>query len=59
MMNKLDRIDIDILSDLVRRELDYLENDKESIGRKQYEFELRQLSHKLEVMKDDRRKEID
>jgi len=36
MMDKLDRIDIDILSDLVRRELEELENDKESIRRKQY-----------------------
>lgn len=53
MMDKLDRIDIDILSDLVRRELEELENDKESIGRKQYEFELRQLSHKLRVMKNE------
>lgn len=54
MMNKLDRIDIDILSDLVRIELDNLENDKGSIGRKQYEFDLRQLSHKLEVMKSEK-----
>jgi len=53
MMNKLDRIDIDILSDLIRRELDDLENDKESIGHKQYEFDLKQLLHKLEVMKDE------
>lgn len=33
-MNKLDRIDIDILSNLVRRELDNLENDKGSVGKK-------------------------
>lgn len=50
-MNKLDRIDIDILNNLVRRELDDLENDKESISHKQHEFELRQLYHKLEVIK--------
>lgn len=53
-MMKLDKIDIGILSDLVRRELEELENDKGSVGKKQYEFELRQLYHKLNVMKDGR-----
>ncbi|MCI9092713.1 MAG: hypothetical protein HFF36_02845 [Coprobacillus sp.] len=40
-MNKLDKIDIDILRDLVRRELEGLKNDKGSIGREQYEFHLK------------------
>ena len=52
-MNKLDRIDIDILRQLVREEINKLEKDDELINLKQYEFDLRQLLHKLEVMKDE------
>ncbi|MCI9092634.1 MAG: hypothetical protein HFF36_02450 [Coprobacillus sp.] len=47
MMNKLDKIDIGILSDLVRRELDNLENDKGSVGREQYEFYLKRVYQRL------------
>lgn len=53
MMNKLDIIDIDILGKLVRKEIDNQEKDKYLMDPKQYEFDLRQLNHKLEVMEND------
>lgn len=54
MMNKnLDEIDIDILRDLVRRELEELENDKGSIGREQYEFYLKKVYQKLGEIKNE------
>lgn len=51
MMNKLDIIDIDILGKLVRKELEELEKSKRETVNKQCEFDLRQLNHKLEVMR--------
>ncbi len=53
MMNKLDIIDIDILRRLVRKEIDNPENGNNLRDLKQYEFDLRQLLHKLEVMEND------
>ncbi len=53
MMNKLDIIDIDILERLVRKEIDNPEKGNDLMDLKQYEFDLRQLLHKLEVMRND------
>lgn len=53
-MNKLDKIDIDILRDLISREIESLKNDKSSIGRKEYEAYLRRIDCKLEKMRDEK-----
>ncbi len=52
-MNKLDKIDIDILRDLVRKELKELKNDKGSIGHEQYEFYLKRVYQKLGEIKNE------
>lgn len=54
MMNKLDIIDIDILGKLVREKIDNPEKDSRLMDTKQHEFDLRQLLHKLEVMRNEK-----
>lgn len=50
MMNNLDFIELDILQTLVKTELDQIELNNKKV-KEQYEFELRMIIHKLEVLK--------
>lgn len=50
MMSSFDFVELDILQRLVYGELQKIEKDDMKVS-KQYEFDLRQLYHKLEVIK--------